>query len=570
MEKKTVIAVILSVLVIVLWQLFYIQPKVEKQKDLMREKQIELMKQKAEEEKKLTEIRKDEPQKAEEKKAEKTTTLKKAVTVPGKTSEESQYMVTVKNKFYTAKISNVGARVFSWTLNDYKGDNDAELELVDAKMRNLGYQPLSVHCQKNSKLADSINHALFTSNALQNTTVNLRPGSKETYKLEMVYSDGKENAIKKILVFNSESYVVELGIEASGRIAEEGFIQLGPGLENSGGGNSTSLAGMNPFQIVVGMPEGKAERISKIDKTAILPCDTINFIGIETLYFAELFTAAGDEPIKSPLLIKAWNKSFDKTQKEFAMAVGIKIEENLKLGLFMGPKEYSLANQLGYTNLVDFGFWSFLALPLFFLLKWLNSFFGNYGISIIVMTILINLAFYPLRQKSFKSMQKMKDLQPKMNAIKSKYEKYKKDMEKRQQMNQEIMALYKAEGVSPTGGCLPLLIQFPFLIAIYRMLAIAIELRHAPFFLWIQDLSVKDPYYITPIVMGLTMWYQNKLTPVTAGADQTTAKMMKFLPILFTFMFLQFPSGLVLYWLFNNLFAIGQQYLTLNKNKKKN
>jgi YidC/Oxa1 family membrane protein insertase len=567
MEKKTVIAVILSVLIIVLWQLFYIQPKVEKQKELMREQQIALMKQKAEEDKKLVETKKEKPAKVEETKP----VLKKAVSVPKTTVEQSQYIVTVKNKYYTAKISNVGARIFSWTLNDYKGDDGAQLELVDAKMRNLGYQPLSIYCQDNGKLADSINHALFTSNnSLSNNIVNLRPGSKEIYRLEMEYSDGKENAIKKVLEFDSESYVVGLTIEASGRIAEEGFIQIGPGLENRTGSNSTSLAGMNPFQIVVGLPEGKADRISKIDKTAIFPSDTINFIGIETLYFAELFTAADDEPIKSPLMIKAWNKSFDKTQKEYAMAVGIKIEENLKLGIFMGPKEFSLANQLGYTNLVDFGFWSFLALPLFFLLKWLNSFFGNYGISIIVMTILINLAFYPLRQKSFKSMQKMKDLQPKMNAIKSKYEKYKKDMEKRQQMNQEIMALYKAEGVSPTGGCLPLLIQFPFLIAIYRMLAVAIELRHAPFFLWIQDLSVKDPYYITPIVMGVTMWYQNRLTPTTAAADQTTAKMMKFLPILFTLMFLNFPSGLVLYWLFNNLFAIGQQYLTLNKNKKKN
>jgi YidC/Oxa1 family membrane protein insertase len=290
---------------------------------------------------------------------------------------------------------------------------------------------------------------------------------------------------------------------------------------------------------------------------------------VETLYFVALFGSSGDEPIKTPLLIKAWNKSFDETQKKYPVAVGIKLEAETKLNLFLGPKEFSLANKLGFTNLVDFGFWSFLALPLFFLLRWLNGFIGNYGIAIILMTILINLAFYPLRQKSFKSMQKMKELQPKINSIKSKYEKFKKDMEKRQQMNQEIMALYKSEGVSPTGGCLPLLIQFPFLIAIYRMLGVAIELRHAPFFLWIQDLSVKDPYYITPIVMGLTMWYQNKLTPATAGADQTTAKMMKFLPILFTLMFLNFPSGLVLYWLFNNLFAIGQQTLTLKKKNKR-
>lgn len=565
MDKRTVMAVILSVLIIVLWQIFYIQPKVEKQKELMRQKQIELMKQKSEEDKKPAETEKKETVKKEEPKTE----IKKPVTVPKSTAEQSQYTVTVKTKHYTAVISNIGARVFSWKLNDYKGDDGAELELVDSKMRNLGFQPLSVYCQKNGKLADKINHAVFSSNAIPDNTVNLRPGSKETYRLEMEYSDGKENAIKKIFEFDSESYTVGLTVQASGRILEEGYIQLGPGLENKAKENSTSLSGMSPFQIIVGLPGGKAERIGKLEKSVLFPSETVNFIGVETLYFTELFTTSEGVQINTPLLIKAWNKSLDNEQKQHAFAVGIKLEEDLKLGLFMGPKEYSLANKLGYTNLVDFGFWSFLALPLFFLLKWINGFVGNYGIAIIVMTILINLAFYPLRQKSFKSMQKMKDLQPKMNAIKSKYEKYKKDMEKRQQMNQEIMALYKSEGVSPTGGCLPLLIQFPFLIAIYRMLAVAIELRHAPFFLWIQDLSVKDPYYITPIVMGVTMWYQNKLTPQTAGADQTTAKMMKFLPILFTLMFMNFPSGLVLYWLFNNLFAIGQQYLTLNKNKKK-
>jgi len=565
MEKKTVIAVILSVLIIVLWQIFYIQPKVEKQKELMRENQIELMKQKTEEDRKLVETKKEEPVKTEERK----TAVKKPVSLPKATAEQNQFIVTVKNRYYTAKISNVGARVFSWTLNDYKDGNDQPLELVNAKMKNLGYQPLSLYCEKNGKLADKINHALFSSSASPDHIIELRPGSKQTYRLEMKYSDGTENTVKKILEFDSESYLVGLTINAEGKIQEEGYLQIGPGLENQTESGSSSSFGINPFDIAVGMPTGKADRIGKLDKTAIYPSDSVSYIGVETLYFAALFGSSGDEPIRTPLLIKVWNKSFDETQKKHSVAVGIKLEAEKKLNLFLGPKEFSLANKLGFINLVDFGFWSFLALPLFFLLRWLNGFIGNYGIAIILMTILINLAFYPLRQKSFKSMQKMKELQPKINSIKSKYEKFKKDMEKRQQMNQEIMALYKSEGVSPTGGCLPLLIQFPFLIAIYRMLAVAIELRHAPFFLWIQDLSVKDPYYITPIVMGATMWYQNKLTPVTAGADQTTAKMMKFLPILFTLMFLNFPSGLVLYWLFNNLFAIGQQTLALKKKNKR-
>jgi len=196
-------------------------------------------------------------------------------------------------------------------------------------------------------------------------------------------------------------------------------------------------------------------------------------------------------------------------------------------------------------------------MPMLIILKYLNEFVKNYGIAIIILTILIKILFWPLGNKSYESMKAMQKLQPKMVELR---EKYKDD---KQKLSQETMALYRAHKVNPMGGCLPMLIQIPVFFGLYKALLYAIELRHAPFFWWIQDLSAKDPYYITPIIMGATMFVQQKMTP-TAG-DPMQQKIMLFLPIIFTFLFLNFPSGLVIYWLFNNILSIGQQYYVNKK-----
>jgi YidC/Oxa1 family membrane protein insertase len=362
---------------------------------------------------------------------------------------------------------------------------------------------------------------------------------------------------------------VGIQIEGAGDLLKQSYITIGPGLmtpKKEEESSSMFGIGSRAMRVVMGKLDGSAERTDKPSEQTKIKWDDLSYIGIETLYFTALYShsvEAGDanDPNRVILIDQIKNKLFDKTLEEQAMIVGLPVMAKSTDKLFIGPKEYILTKKLGYGELVDFGFWSFLAVPMLMFLKWIYGFVQNYGVAILLMTLVINLIFFPLRQKSYKSMAKMRDLQPKINAIKNKYEKYKKDMEKRQQMNQEIMTLYRSEGASPTGGCLPLLIQFPFLIAIYQMLANAIELRQAPFFLWLNDLSVKDPYLITPILMGLTMWYQNKLNPPASGGDQTMTKMMKFMPIVFTIMFLNFPSGLVIYWMFNNILAIGQQYL---------
>jgi YidC/Oxa1 family membrane protein insertase len=181
-----------------------------------------------------------------------------------------------------------------------------------------------------------------------------------------------------------------------------------------------------------------------------------------------------------------------------------------------------------------------------------NKVTNNYGIDIIIISILIKIIFLPLTQISFKSMKEMQKVQPEMNRLKATY---KNDKAK---LQQEIMLLYKRRKINPMSGCLPMLIQIPVFIALYNALQNAIEMRHAPFFWWIQDLSAKDPIYITPLIMGATMVIQQKMTPTSA--DPTQAKMFMLMPIMFTFLFLSFPSGLVLYWLVNNVLSIAHQY----------
>jgi YidC/Oxa1 family membrane protein insertase len=209
---------------------------------------------------------------------------------------------------------------------------------------------------------------------------------------------------------------------------------------------------------------------------------------------------------------------------------------------------------------INFGFFGWLAVPLLGALQSIYGFVGNYGWSIILLTVCISIAIAPLRHKSVVSMRKMQAVQPQMKAIQDRYAGLKATDPARQKMNTEIMALYKEKGVNPAGGCLPMLLQFPVLLAFYAMLSQAIELRGAEFGWWIRDLSQPDPYYVVPVLMAGTMFWQTKITPSTA--DPAQQRIMMLMPLMFTVMFLWAPSGLVIYWFVSNLWAIGQQYFT--------
>jgi len=230
-------------------------------------------------------------------------------------------------------------------------------------------------------------------------------------------------------------------------------------------------------------------------------------------------------------------------------------EADFKLGGYIGPKEHKLLHSIhpGLTDVVEYGFFTFIAKPLFMLLSYLHGIFGNWGWAIVAMTIIVRLVLYPLTYKGMVSMNKLKELAPKIKELQKKYG------DDKQKLNMHMMELYKKHGANPMGGCLPILLQIPVFFAVYRVLQNAIELKGAEWILWINDLAVMDPYFILPILMGITMFVHQRITP-TSFTDPMQEKIMKFLPLIFTFFFVTFPAGLTLYWFTNNLASIVQQF----------
>ncbi len=300
----------------------------------------------------------------------------------------------------------------------------------------------------------------------------------------------------------------------------------------------------------------------------------IGWIAFQESYF--ISAVVPEEPLDAK--IEATKKDKDRL---YAKLVGPSLvlapggQATARYALFLGPLDLGLLKQFGkgLDKAIDFGWTNVIAKPLLLTLRFFNNYVHNYGVAIILLTIVVKLIFWPLTHKSYKSMKEMQKLQPLMAKIREKYK------DNKEQMNKELMALYKTYKVNPMSGCLPMVIQIPVFFALYRILAQAIELRHAPFMLWINDLSAPDrlfrfpfsiplmaPPYGIPVLtllMGASMFLQQKMTPTTG--DPTQAKMMMLLPIVFTFLFINFPSGLVLYWLVNNILSIAQQYAIYKK-----
>jgi len=276
----------------------------------------------------------------------------------------------------------------------------------------------------------------------------------------------------------------------------------------------------------------------------------------------------------------------DKYQVDFrggalALPAGGRIEAVTRL--FIGAKEVRLLDGYGenlniplFDRAVDFGWFYFLTKPIFYLLDYMNQLIGNFGLAILALTVLIKLVFFPLANKSYRSMSKMKLLQPKVVELRARLK------DDRPRMNQEMMELYKREKINPLAGCLPVLIQLPVFFSLYKVLFVTIEMRHAPFYGWIRDLSAPDPTSlfnlfglipwtppdflhlgIWPILMGITMWAQFKLNP--PPADPIQAKLFQFMPLVFTFLLANFPAGLVIYWAVNNVLSMAQQWVIMRR-----
>ena len=397
-------------------------------------------------------------------------------------------------------------------------------------------------------------------------------------KGEITFSRNLDNGLKvvKRFQFDSDRYTINLEAEAQNNSSRDITNQLG--LEWIGEVELARLVKEDDKDFGLRYSFLRNQKVEKKDfggagtsgcvpgcgtrKTTFEPFDIAERGDIKWFSFGgEYFTALLIPPPSKEitLTVKGSEKALLRAD---VMTPSVTIPPQGKVNatyrIYLGPKDEGRLEALGVDaeRLLDFGFFTIVAKPLLWFIRLTHRVTGNYGIDIIIISILIKIIFLPLTQISMKSMKEMQKVQPEMNRLK---EQYKNDKAK---LQQEIMLLYKRRKINPMSGCLPMLIQIPVFIALYNALQNGIEMRHAPFLLWIVDLSAKDPIYITPLIMGATMFIQQKMTP--SAADPAQAKMFLLMPVMFTFLFLNFPSGLVVYWLVNNVLSIAHQYY-LNK-----
>ncbi len=469
--------------------------------------------------------------------------------------------VVIEGDLYRAVVDNRGGILTSWRLKEYKSSQNQVFEMIAGSREGVAPSysgSMIFEDQALTALANGEFYEISVEGESRNPDSYAPP---VTVVLRLKRGD---LSIEKRFDFVKDNYLVDLSLtcERGGKkIAGRFLIGEDIGPEHEHFISSTRLE-------AVYYADGKAQRKSppRNEKEVENIEGDMRWIGLDMHYFALI--AIPDRPLKS----------FD-IQKHTIKAVGINGQEedrdllrvttpldgSLQYQIYIGPKKESNLEAVTAADIqgvINHGWFTILVHPLLASLRWIYKYVHNYGIAIIILTFILSILLFPFRLKSMISMKKMQSVQPKVKAIQEKYRRYKKTDPKRAEMNREIMALYKEQGVNPLGGCLPMILQMPLLFAFYRLLMNAIELRQAPFFWWIQDLSLKDPIYVLPIVMGISMFVQQKLTPMTPGADQTQAKMMMFLPLVFTIMFFQFSSGLNLYFLCSNVFQVAFQKIT--------
>lgn len=471
----------------------------------------------------------------------------------------------VENDLYRIIFTNKGGQAKSWVLKKYKDDQGRPLDLVNAASVSYGL-PLGLYTY-DENLRKQLNSALYVGDAADKITA---PG-------ELTYEYSQDGVIVRKTFRFDNSYVVgmETSVTQNGKPVQA-FPTWPPGF---GDQNAAPAYAASRIDYEA---NGKVERLAakKVSGGNTLR-GPFNWAGSQDQYFAAIFLP--DLPRDAAMVTLRHEISVPKdpakpdpnnVNKYEVLGAGVgDVNGVTRQRLFVGPKAINVLESVRANNdngepggpdlrhVVDFGFFSFFARPLFLWLKWTHEHIAsNWGLSIIILTVIINIALLPLRITSMKSALKMQKLQPQMKAIQEKYKKYPMRDPRRAEMNAEISALYKAHGANPAGGCLPLLIQLPFLWAFYSMLGNAIELRQAPF-LWIHDLSSPDKLFILPILIVVTTLFVQKLTP-NAGMDPAQQRMMTLMmPLMLGFFSWSLASGLSLYWVVGNLIAIVQQYI---------
>jgi YidC/Oxa1 family membrane protein insertase len=572
MEKRAIYAILLTFFIIIGWTFlqskFFPPPPSKPQPQEVKKEQV------------------TPTEKTAEKKVSGETRLAKEK-APGKPKVIPPKEVSVETQNYWAVFTSEDARLKHFRLKKYEDrveESTLTIKLTQFVEEILGKkvieqkkpEPLDLVNTKEKSLPLGLTFSLSDENwEVDKDQLRLLESGE---KGEITFSKTLENGLKvlKRLKFTSDQYTINLEVEVQNNSSKEITNQMG--LEWIGQIELVKLAKEENKDYGLKYSFLRNQKVEKKEfggsatsgcipgcgtqKTTIEPFETTDKGDIKWFSFGgEYFVALLiPPPSKEVTLSVKGTENYLLKADVITPPISIPPREkvNAQYQIYLGPKDEDLLKRLdvGAEKLVDFGWFTIIAKPLLWFLKLTNKMTGNFGIDIIILSILIKIVFLPLTQISFKSMKQMQKVQPEMTRLK---EQYKNDKAK---LQQEIMLLYKRRKINPMSGCLPMLIQIPVFIALYNALQYTIEMRHAPFFFWMKDLAAKDPIYITPIIMGATMVIQQKMTPT--AADPTQAKMFMLMPVMFTFLFLNFPSGLVIYWLINNVLSIAHQYY-LNK-----
>ncbi len=469
--------------------------------------------------------------------------------------------VVVETDVYRLTFSNRGARLLSARLKSFEDERGEPYELVSREAsEETGAYPLDLRVASAAQTKE-LQEALFE----QTSSGPLTISGKETAELAFLWADGRGLEVTKRLRFEGASYGVDIEVSVRERgqeIAKE--ILFGPGL-----GREIASGQYVGAEKGVLVSRGEVQLFAASDLEDVGAAVSVEAAGVTSHYFAAIMLPEPGGLYGSRLsktMIPAAEGVEGGARKEHeAITAALEAPGSpAEFHLFLGPKKLELLEQLrpGLSRIIEFGSWMWYpAILLRTGLVALHDRVGNWGWAIVLLTVVINLFLVPLKHYSFVSMRKMQKLAPQIQRIKERYKKVKPTDPRYQQMNQEIMNLYKEHKVNPVSGCLPMLLMIPFFFAFYRLLMSSIELRHAPFLLWIQDLSQFDPYFVLPILMGLSQIAIQKMTPQTT-VDPVQAKIMQFMPIMFTFILAWAPAGLVLYWFSNNLVSMLQQVVT--------
>ena len=481
----------------------------------------------------------------------------------------SESETVIENDVYRIVFTNRGGRVKSWVLKKYTDDKGGQLELVNAMASEKYGYPLTLWTYDEG-LRNKLNSVLYVATPTLPQSAR-KDGAPAPDEIKFAYGDG-DVSVEKSFTFDRTSYVVGVKTAVYQKGAQVAAFPMWPAGFGADMTGPQYAIGQIAYQY-----DDKVERlaIKKISGGGTLP-GPFNWAGVSDQYFAAVFLPK--DPQNSAMVtlrngIEIPHKPSDPSDKQMdkvdvlGAAVG-SLRGATEARIYVGPKALADLQSVsvpGITGaepdlraIIDFGWLGIIARPLFLWLKWMYGYIHNWGWAILLQTLVINLALLPLRLSQMKSMLKMQRVAPQIKQIQEKYKKYSLRDPEKAKMNEEISALYKKEGVNPAGGCLPLLIQMPFLFAYYRMLNVAMDLRHAPW-LWIKDLSAPDPHYVLPIAIVVTMFFMQRMTP-QGGMDPAQQKMMNLMmPVMMGYISFNLPAGLGLYWAMGQLIGIVQQ-----------